>query len=192
MDRLAELQMFISNFSKVERVLKIAGQNRLENDVDHSYGLALTCWFLQPKIAPDLDLLEIFKLALAHDLVEIHAGDTYAFDEDKEYVQSKGQRERDALEQLKNEWKDFEEITKYSGLYMNRSSEEARFVKAVDKLLPLLMIETGEGKIHWQAKGLTLAMLREDKKSILISESVSPYYNMFIDWLDQRGNIPKE
>jgi 5'-deoxynucleotidase YfbR-like HD superfamily hydrolase len=56
MARIAELQQFIADFAKVERVPQLADTGRPENDVEHSFGLALTCWFLAPKIAPELSL----------------------------------------------------------------------------------------------------------------------------------------
>lgn len=70
--RIAELQQLIADFSRIERAVELADTKRPENDIDHSYGLALTCWFLAPKIAPELDLQKIFAYALSHDIVELH------------------------------------------------------------------------------------------------------------------------
>lgn len=188
LERLAELQLLIAHFGKVERVLELPGANRKENDNDHTFGLALTCWYLQPKIAPNLDLLEILKYALAHDLVELHAGDTFVFDEVG--METKEYREKAAIEQLKEDWTDFAELSKYAKGYMDRISEEAKFVKAVDKLLPPIMIELS-GKSEWDRLGVTLQLERDNKKSIHVSEYLSPYYDLLIEWLDTRNNIAK-
>ena len=189
MDRLAELQQLIADFAKVERVPHLADNGRPENDVEHSFGLALTCWYLQPKIAPQLDLLKIFQYALAHDIVELHAGDTYVFDEG--LVATKDERERAALTQISYDWPDFSELTIYAEGYMDKADEEAKFVKAVDKLLPVIMIDIGEKQVWWHKYNVTLEMEREHKKSIRVSNYVSPYYELLIDWLDKNGNIPK-
>lgn len=189
-DRLAELQQLIADFAKVERVPPLADNGKLENDVEHSFGLAMTCWYLQPKIAPDLDLLKVLQHALAHDIVELHAGDTYAFDE--QALAGKDDRERQALSRLKDEWSDFPELTQHAEDYMDKIDEEARFVKAVDKILPVVMIELGlPNRNVWRERDITLAMERDNKVTMHVSEYISPYYQQLIDWLDQRDNIPK-
>ncbi|MES2630370.1 MAG: HD domain-containing protein [Patescibacteria group bacterium] len=188
LDRIAALQQLIANFGSVERALNLPGTKRRENDNDHSFGLALTCWYLQPMIAPNLNLLEIFKYSLTHDLVELHAGDTFAFD--KAGMEGKMDRERVAVDLLRKEWIDFIELSDYAEGYMNRESDEAKFVKAVDKLLPPIMIELS-GKSEWGRLGITLEAERENKKSLYVSEYLKPYYDLLLEWLDSRGNIPK-
>lgn len=190
MNRLAELQQMIADFAKIERVPVFADVGRKETDVDHSFGLAITCWFLQPKIAPHLNLGKILEYALAHDIVELHAGDTYSFDE--EAMKMKESRERDALRRLRDDWPDFNEITTAAEAYMDRIDEEAKFVKAVDKMLPIFMFELNpDPKKSWRDRGIGLDMERENKVSIRVSDYVSSYYEKLIDWLDERGNIPK-
>lgn len=189
-DRLAQLQQMVADFAKIQRVPPLADTGHLENDVEHSFGLAITCWYLQPKIAPELDLLKILQHALAHDIVEVHAGDTYALDE--EAMAGKDERERQALDQLKQEWPDFPELTAHAEDYMNKADEEAKFVKAVDKMLPVIMIELGiEYRDIWKERQITLEIEHSNKVSMLVSDYVSPYYEKLIDWLDKRGNIPK-
>ena len=189
LDRIADLQQLIADFAKVRRAVPLADANAAENDVEHSYGLALTCWFLQGKIAPELDLSEILKYALAHDIVEVHAGDTYPFD--TAAVATKYQREMAALVQLEHDWPDFTDLTDYARNYADKFNEEARFVYAVDKLLPVIMIELANAKEIWDKKGLTLTIERSNKVTILQSKIVAPYYKKLLAWLDERGNIPK-
>jgi putative hydrolase of HD superfamily len=187
-DRLAELQQFIADFSNVIRVPQLANTGRLENDVDHSFGLALTCWYLAPKIAPELNLEKVFKYALSHDIVEIHAGDTFVF-ADKAEIESKSGREDKALEQLKDEWPDFTDMVESAKGYKDKIDEEAKFVKAIDKILPVLMIELGESSVFWDRHKITLEMERENKVTIRVSDYMAPYYERLIIWLDERGNM---
>lgn len=178
----------IADFAKVKRVINMADNGQPENDVEHSFGLAITCWFLQPKIAPALDLGKVLKYALSHDIVELHAGDTYVFDTEK--MLGKEERERAALDQIHDEWSDFPDLYDFARDYMDKADEEARFVKAVDKMLPVIMIDIGQ-KEWWQENRVTLKMQREQKKTMHVSPFVSPYYEQLLSWLDERGNIPK-
>lgn len=189
MDRLAELQQLIANFAKVKRAVPLADASVAENDVEHSYGLAMTCWYLHDKIAPKLDISKILRYALAHDIVELHAGDTYPWDEAA--VATKYEREKAALRQIEKDWHDFPMVVEFAEGYADKVDEEARFVYAIDKLLPVMMIELANAKNIWGKKQLTLAMERENKVTILKSDSVAPYYEKLLDWLDARGNIPK-
>ena len=187
--RLADLQQLIADFSKIKRAVPLADANDAENDVEHSYGLAITCWFLHDKIAPDLNLGKILCYALAHDIVELHAGDTYPWD--TAAVATKYAREKDALRQIETDWKDFSTLTEYAEGYADKIDEEAKFTYAVDKLLPVLMIEQGDAKKIWEKKKLSLQMEHDNKTTILKSDIVAPYYKLLIQWLDERGNIPK-
>lgn len=186
-DRLADLQQLIADFAKVKRMPHLADNGQPENDVEHSYGLALTCWYLQPKIAPELDLLKILQHALAHDIVELHAGDTFIFDE--ENWATKEDRERVALKQVAKDWPDFPELARHAEDYMNKADEEAKFVKAVDKILPVIMVELGEKEAFWNKHKVTLGMERDNKVTIHVSDHVSPYYEKLVDWLDERGHM---
>lgn len=187
-ERLAELQQFVADFSRVTRMPEFADTGRLENDVDHSFGLALTCWFLAPKIAPELNLEKIFKYALSHDIVELHAGDTFVFAPEDEKA-SKSDREDAAIKQLYSEWPDFTDMVDSAKGYKEKADEEARFVKAVDKILPLIIIELGESAAFWNRHKITLAMEKENKVTIKVSDHVAPYYDKITDWLDARGNM---
>lgn len=187
MERLAELQQMIADFAKVKRMPHLADNGQPENDVEHSFGLALTCWYLQPKIAPELDLLKILQYALAHDIVELHAGDTFIFDE--ENWATKDERERAALMQVESDWPDFPELANHARDYMDKVDDEAKFVKAVDKLLPVIMVELGEKDAFWNRHKITLKMERDNKVTIHVSNHVSPYYEKLIEWLDQRGHM---
>lgn len=189
-DRWVDLQQLITSLAKVTRVPQLGDTGRLENDVDHSYGLALMCWFLAPKIAPQLNLEKIFKYALAHDVVELHAGDTFVFAHEKE-IESKSEREDVAIKQLYKDWPDFTDMVDSAKGYKEKIDEETKFVSAVDKILPLIIIEQSESSDFWNRHKITHAAMRENKVTIKISDYVAPYYEEIMDWLDQRDNMHK-
>lgn len=183
MDRIAELQQFIADFARILRVPQLADTGRPENDVEHSFGLALTCWYLAPKIAPQLNLEKILKYALMHDTVEIHAGDTFAFGS-KELLDSKSDREDAAIERLTEEWPDFPEISQYAKGYKDKIDEEAKFVFSVDKMLPVLMINLGEKDKMWHKHKITLSALTLEKQAKMrVSSYVAPYFEEIVAWM---------
>jgi putative hydrolase of HD superfamily len=183
-ERIAELQQLIADFSRVQRVPQLADTGRAENDVEHSFGLALTCWFLAPKIAPKLNLQKILCYALAHDTVEIHAGDTFVFGP-QEHIDSKSAREDAAIKQLRADWPDFPEMVDAAKGYKDKVDEEAKFVKAVDKLLPILMVNLGEKADFWNRHKVTLQMEIENKKSLKVSDHFAPYYDQLVKWMQE-------
>lgn len=183
MERIAELQQFVADFARVLRVPQLADTGRAENDVEHSFGLALTSWFLASKVAPELNLEKILCYALAHDVVELHAGDTFVFGP-QELLDSKSSREDEAIRQLKQEWPDFPALTDFTEGYKNKRDEEAKFVYAVDKLLPVLMINLGEKADYWARYKVTLDMQKNEKRDkVRASEFVAPYYEKLVEWM---------
>lgn len=182
MDRLAELQQLIADFAEIQRAVPLMTTGRRENDVDHSYGLALTCWFLASKIAPHLDLHKIILYALAHDIVELHSGDTFIFDE--EALETKSEREDAALTKLAEEWPDFPELIDAVKGYKDKRDAEAKFVYAIDKILPAIMAKTGEHKDFWKHHKITREMHDQEKqKKMRHSLEAAPYIEMMSEWM---------
>ena len=170
--RIAELQQLITALAGVKRMVNLTDTGRPENDAEHSFGLALTCWFLAPVVAPELDMAKIFSYALAHDIVEVHAGDTFVF-ADEEFKAGKPEREQAAIQKLTEAWPDFPALTDAAQGYKDRRDEEAKFVKAVDKLLPPIMINLGEKSDFWHRHKVTLTRESGEKaKSLAISKYI--------------------
>jgi 5'-deoxynucleotidase YfbR-like HD superfamily hydrolase len=106
-----------------------------ENDSEHSYQLALVCWCANEQYNLGLNDELILKLALAHDLVEIYAGDTDAHD-NKEEIASKEEREKVAIENLNAEYANFKDILNSIKIYEERNTDEAKLVYFLDKITP--------------------------------------------------------
>lgn len=189
-DRVADLQQLIITFAQIMRVPQLGTVKRPENDVEHSFGLALTCWFLAPKVAPELNLEKILRYALAHDIVEIHSGDTFVFD--KPAVRDKAAREELALKQLEKDWPDFTELTEAAQTYKDKADPEARFVYTIDKILPSIMVNLGEKEIFWNRHKITREMEAAEKRGKMQhSPEALPYLDMLIAWMDEHGGFYK-
>ena len=181
--RLLELQRLLQQFNSVDRVThrQHNGRMRQENDTEHSYNLAMTAWFLAPHF-PHLDSNLVIRYALVHDLVEIHAGDTYVY-ADAERVSTKAAREAEAAKQLAIDWADFPDLHTLIEGYETKSTAEAKFVYALDKIMPIMQIYIHNG-YTWKKEGITLGQLHAVKaKQVALSPEVAPYYNQLYDLL---------
>lgn len=184
--RLIAFQKVLVSFSNVRRASYLP-DGRNENDVEHSYFLAMGVWFLAPHF-PELNADKMLLLALAHDLVEVHSGDTFVYG-DQKHIDSKPEREQAALEKLEQEWADFPEMTAAIREYAERQTPEAQFVYALDKLLPPMINYLAGGKV-WQEHGVTLEMFRAEKEKKIPADSpVYPYYQEILAFLKSQPEL---
>ena len=151
--RLQSILELSYSFSAIDRDIYYPGRNKPENDVEHSYQLAFMAWHIIETDKLLLDQAKVFKLCLAHDLVEIYAGDVPLWG--KEGHDEKDTREKEALQVLKSKFSDRKEMTDAIVEYKERKTEEAKFVYGLDKLLPFLTQLNTEGRI-WKAHDISL------------------------------------
>ena len=90
--RLADREKFIS------RRTYLTDGERLENDAEHAWHLAIMALLLHEYANEDVDLLKVISIVLIHDLVEIYAGDTFAYDQDG--LKTQKERENAAADRL--------------------------------------------------------------------------------------------
>ena len=175
-NRLIELQQLLATFSQVERMNHRSHNGTFihENDTEHSYNLAMSAWYIAQWF-PELDKTLVIQYALVHDLVEVHAGDTYIF-ATKEELASKKQREADALLRLEAEWSDFSEMNHTIRKYEDRPDAESKFVYALDKIMPMMLTYIHNG-YTWKQEGVTLDMLHKSKiAKVSVSPEILPYF----------------
>jgi putative hydrolase of HD superfamily len=156
-DLAATLAFFleIDKLKGVERQNHLADGSRRENTAEHSWHLGMAVALLAPFAAEPVDLATAITMALVHDLVEIDAGDTFAYDEG-EGAATKDVREAAAADRLygllpapagarlRDMWESYE----------RGDSPEALLVMAVDRLAPVLLNLT-EGGTTWREHGIT-------------------------------------
>lgn len=186
--RIIELQKFINQFQATKRVVHYADGVQ-ENDVEHSYSLAMTAWFLAPNF-PNLDGSVVIRYALVHDLVEIYAGDTFAYG-DAQHVASKAAREAAALERIEQEWPDFPEMVSDIHDYESLQSAEAKFVYALDKVMPMIQIYLNDG-YSWHKESITIKMQYDNKHpKVALSPEILPYFDELVALLRQHPELIK-
>ncbi len=188
MDNLQKLLSFIKltqDFRNIERQVIFKKTNQRENDIEHSYQLAMAAWYLADSRKLDLNINLLLKYALVHDLVEIYAGDTPMHSKDEVYVQSKEQREKLAREKLKSEIVEFYEVHALIEAYEEKKDKESKFIYALDKLLPPLNIYL-EGGHSWKVNNISLDMIIKSKSDkIALSPDVKVYFDELVEILEK-------
>lgn len=167
MDRLDRQFGFIRETDGLKQVVRqsyLADGSRRENDAEHSWHLALMAVLLSEYADKDIDVLRVVAMVLVHDIVELDAGDTYAYD--NEGNATKREREVKAAERifnilpedqaayLRSLWDEFEE----------QDTKEAKFANTLDKLQPLMLNDASGGK-SWKEHGVKLSQVLNRNKN---------------------------
>lgn len=174
LDGLIDFINFTHEFREVIRYEGTKLGKKVENDAEHSYQLAMVAWFLIEQDKLKLNKEKCFMYALAHDLVEIYAGDTFAFD--KKHNLSKQKREKEALKKIEKRFPSFKTLIKIIENFENMEDAESKFVYALDKIVPPIQIYLENGKM-WHDKNISFEKLSENKNErIPISKDVNKYW----------------
>lgn len=151
-DRLAQQIQFIIEIDKLKGILRqtlLMDGSRRENSAEHSWHLAMMAVLLIEYAPVGVDLLDVIKMLLLHDLVEIDAGDTFCYD--LQGNETKAEREmqaatrlfgllpKDQGAELRAIWQEFEA----------QETAAARFAAALDRLQPVLHNQQTRGGT-WQ------------------------------------------
>ena len=149
MDRMKQQIAFLMEIDKVKNIFRqtyLADGKRKENDAEHSWHLAIAAFLLKEYVAEDVDVMKVMIMVLIHDLVEIDAGDTYAYD--AEGAKTKRAREVAAADRI------FGMLPEDQGGYFRElwdefeayESDDAKFTHLLDNFQPLLLNHESNGK----------------------------------------------
>lgn len=139
--RLMEQLAFVLEVEKLKTVLRktpLLDRSRVENDAEHTWQLALMAMVLCEHADEPVDLLRVIRMLLIHDIVEIDAGDTFAYD--SVGLASQVERELKAADRIFALLPE-DQATEFRALWDEfelKASNEARFANAMDRLQPLL------------------------------------------------------
>lgn len=180
LEKLLSFARVLNKLQAVERVIRVKDADRWENDMEHSYHLAMLAWYIIDSQKLSLDREKVFCYALAHDLVEVYAGDTYLFSLDQALLDSKPERERLAGERLVKEFPEVPEMHEAILHYVMKDDPESRFVYALDKIEPLVKLYLDGGRT-WKEMNVTLDMAYESKKEkVAFSPEIKAYFEEFM------------
>ena len=100
-ERFAKQLAFILEADKEKNILRqthLSGNGRRENDAEHAWHMAMMLYLLREYANREFDLARAMMMALIHDIVEIDAGDTYAYD--TAGLATQAEREQKAAERI--------------------------------------------------------------------------------------------
>ncbi len=150
---------------QIERKTRLTDGNRYENDAEHAWHLAVSALILAEYANNDIDVFKTVKMLLFHDVVEIEAGDTYAYDTEGQKTQA--ERERKAADHLYSMLPD-DQAQHFRELwdeFDHGNTPEARFARALDRFQPTMQNAAQDGN-DWKARGVRLCpMLARNKET---------------------------
>lgn len=163
-DRQFEFLLEADKEKFIERKTLKSDGKTFENDAEHAWHMVLMCILLGEYSNEDIDMLKTISMIVIHDIVEIDAGDTYAYDSEAK----KSQRERelkaakrifgllpdDQCKKFKELWEEFEE----------GKTKEAKFAHAMDNIQPAMLNNSTDGKM-WAKNRVSLKQILERNKN---------------------------
>ena len=156
-ERLEKQLAFSLEIDKEKNVLRqthLSGHGRRENDAEHAWHMAIMAWLLREYANAPVDIGKVMLMCLIHDIVEIDAGDTYAYD--AEGLKTQKIREDAAKERIFSLLPEDQrgELTALFDEFEESETAEARFAHAMDNLQPLLLNDSNGGS-DWKEHGAT-------------------------------------
>lgn len=195
MERMGRQLEFLMEIDKVKNIFRqtwLADGNRKENDAEHSWHLAVAAFLLKEYAAQEVDVLKVILMVLIHDLVEIDAGDTYAYD--AKGAETKRAREEAAAERI------FGILPEDQGMYFRELWEEferyesadAKYAHLLDNFQPLLLNHESGG-VSWREHGVKKSQIyKRNEKIEETSPQVWEKMKEIIDQHIQLGDVKDE
>lgn len=194
-ERLKKQMDFLLEVDKlkfINRQTYLSNGERKENDAEHSWHLALMAVLLQEYSNENIDITKVITMVLIHDLVEIDAGDTYAYDAAGN--QSKREREvraadrifnilpEDQAEKFRALWEEFEAY----------QTPEAKFAHVCDNMQPFMLNHATGGR-SWQEHGVKKSQVLNRNRYLEDgSKTMKQYFDEIIEEHVKEGNLKNE
>ena len=195
-NRLEQQMRFLVEVDKMKSVYRrtiLIDKTRLESDAEHSWHFALMAMLLAEYADPEkVDCARVIRMALVHDLIEIYAGDTFAYD--VQGNQDKRQRETEAADKLfallpedqaaeiRALWEEFDAM----------ETPDAQYAAAIDRLQPFLNNYLTQGHT-WGLGGVKSAQVYERMDPIRVAlPEVWPFVDKMIQESIEKGYLEKE
>ena len=166
-DRQLAFALEIDKAKNVFRQTHLSGNGRNENDAEHSWHMAIMAYLLKEYANEKIDIAKVMLMCLIHDIVEIDAGDTFAYD--AESLKTQKSREDAAKERIFSILPDgqkaefialFDEFEAYE-------TAESKFAHAMDNIQPLVLNNSNGGS-DWKAHDVAVEQIykRQEKTKL--------------------------
>ena len=194
-ERLKKQLAFALEIDKEKNIFRqthLSGHGRNENDAEHAWHMAIMAYVLREYSNEKIDVAKVMLMCLIHDIVEIDAGDTYAYD--AENLKTQKAREDAAKERifslLPDEQK--EELIALFDEFEAFETPESKFAHAMDNLQPL-MLNNSNGGADWKEHEVTAQQVyRRQSKTRLGSEPLFEVVDSIIQQNIANGQIRED
>ena len=192
MERFEKQLDFILEIDKEKNIFRqthLSGGGRAENDAEHAWHMAIMIYLLREYANEEFDVGKAMMMALIHDIVEIDAGDTYAYD--IEGLQTQKLREDAAKERIFSilPKEQASELTALFDEFEAYETAESKFAHAMDNLQPLILNHSNNGG-DWREHNVTAEQIyKRQSKTKLGSEKLFEITDRIIRENVEKGNI---
>ena len=184
-----EFSLEIDKEKNIFRQTHLSGNGRRENDAEHAWHMAIMAYILREYANEEVDIGKVMLMCLIHDIVEIDAGDTYAYD--TENLKTQKAREDAAKERifslLPSDQK--EELIALFDEFEGWETAESKFAHAMDNLQPLILNHSNGGS-DWRRHGVNAQQVYgRQNKTKLGSQKIFEVSDRILQENIRKGNI---
>ena len=193
-ERLKKQLDFALEIDKEKNVFRqthLSGHGRRENDAEHAWHMAIMAYLLREYANEPVDIAKVMLMCLIHDVVEIDAGDTYAYD--TEGLKTQKAREDAAKERIFSLLPADQraELIALFDEFEAYETAESKFAHTMDNLQPLLLNNSNEGG-DWAEHGVTSKQVyQRQRKAMLGSAALYEVIDGIIQDNIRKGNLPE-
>lgn len=177
-ERLKKQFAFFQEIDKEKEIFRqtyLADARRKENDAEHAWHMAIMTVLLSEYANEEIDVLKTVTMLLIHDIVEIDAGDTYAYDPEGKKTQKERERKAadrifhllpdDQADKMYELWEEFEA----------QQTPEAKFARTMDNIQPMMLNDASNG-LSWDEHQVKLSqILKRNERTADGSEQIWEY-----------------
>ena len=189
LDKQLAFSLEIDKVKNIFRQTHLSGNGRNENDAEHSWHMAIMAYLLKEYANEKVDIAKVMLMCLIHDIVEIDAGDTYAYDD--ESLQTQKSREDAAKERIFSILPE-EQAADLIALFDEFEAfetAEAKFAHAMDNFQPLILNNSNNGG-DWRAHNVTAEQVyKRQNKTKLGSEKLFEITDHILKENMEKGNL---
>ncbi|MGM9579350.1 MAG: HD domain-containing protein [Evtepia sp.] len=190
--RLEDQMRFLLEIDKEKNILRqthLSGRGRRENDAEHAWHMAIMIYLLREYANEKIDLAKTMMMALIHDIVEIDAGDTYAYD--TAALATQQEREAQAAQRIFGLLPEDqrEEMLALFREFEDYETPEARFAHVLDNLQPLMLNDSNNGGDWREHQVKKSQVYKRNARTSTGSETLWAYMEGLIQRNVEKGNI---
>lgn len=184
-----EFSLEIDNEKQVFRQTHLSGHGRNENDAEHAWHMAVMSYILKEYANEKIDIARTMIMCLIHDIVEIDAGDTYAYDDEAKKTQTeREQKAKNRIFSILPEEQAAEMKAIFDEFEANETVE-ARFAHAMDNIQPILLNNSNSGS-DWKEHNVSAEKVyKRQEKTKLGSEKIFDLADKIIKMNIKKGNL---